>query len=85
MRTTGPMICQRLLFFLIVPAVLMEPTIFLRQGCDRWQLRLTNIVPCDPQTSHAPPEWTGKDGQGVEEAVIHDLICNPQDAVSYEG
>ena len=76
---------SELLFFPIVVAIVRKPTIFLGQRNDRWQLRLTNIVPCDPQTSHAPPEWTGKDGQGVEEAVIDDLVCNPQDPVSYEG
>ena len=50
------------------------PTVFLRQAIDGRQLRLLQIMPCDPEPSDGSPEGTWKDRERVEEPVINNLI-----------
>lgn len=57
-------------------------TMFLNLFPQRYSLVPLLIMVGNPQSCHAGPEWAGKGGKGMEEAVVNDLIKDPKSRVN---
>ena len=51
---------------------------------DSWYLCLLQIVPCYPKPGNATPEWTWKGRQRMEEAIVDNLIEEPQPNIHHK-
>ena len=49
-------------------------TILFGQGTNSRDFSLSQVMPCNPETSNAGPKRARKDGQRMEEAIVDNLI-----------
>lgn len=63
----------------------MWSTILFRQSTNGRDFSLSQVVPCNPETSDAGPKRARKDRQWMEEAIVDNLVKESEDDVRPES